>query len=72
MAKKKKTQTKDNRDRYALFFLDAGARARVERLIELMADEMTIRMRLPAHVAVMQAINEAIERREKGHGQSQP
>lgn len=63
MAKKKTTAV---RDRYALFFLEAGARSRVERLIELMADEMTIRMRLPAHVAVMQAINEAIERREKG------
>ena len=38
----------------------------------LMAAELTIKIDVPGHVAVMQAINEAIERREKGHGKSQP
>jgi hypothetical protein len=39
---------------------------RVERLCTLMSSELTIKMEVPGHVAVMHAINEAIERREKG------
>ncbi len=70
MVKKKSKSTP--RSRAALFFPDHGVYERVDRLCLLMAAELTIKIDVPGHVAVMQAINEAIERREKGHGKSQP
>ena len=64
MAKKKAKSTP--RNRAAIFFPDHAVYERVERLCTLMSAELTIKMDVPGHVAVMQAINEAIERREKG------
>lgn len=67
MAKKKQP-----RSRAVLFFPDHSVYERVELLAKLMQAELPIKMRVPGHAAVMHAIEEAISRREKGHGQSQP
>ncbi len=64
MVKKKSKSTP--RNRAAVFFPDHAVYERVERLCTLMSSELTIKMEVPGHVAVMHAINEAIERREKG------
>ena len=57
-------------NRYAVFFLNNDdAQQRIARLVELMQAELTIKMTIPAHVAVYQAVVEAIARREKGRGE---
>jgi len=56
--------------RHAVFFLNNDdAQDRISRLVELMQAELTIKMTIPAHVAVYQAVVEAIARREKGRGE---
>jgi hypothetical protein len=69
MAKKKKPAS---RARAALFFPDHLVYERVDLLAKLIQAELPIRMRVPGHVAVAQAIEEAIKHREKADGKSQP
>ena len=61
----RKKATAQRRSRAAVFFPDHAVYERIERLCKLMEAELPIRMSVPGHVAVMQAISEAIERREK-------
>jgi len=69
VAKKKKSSSA--RVRAAVFFPDHGVYERIDLLASMMATELTIKIKVPGHVAVMQAIEEAIARREKTDGQPQ-
>jgi hypothetical protein len=63
-APKKKLAAK--RTQFAVWLLDPKAPARVERLVALMQAEMPIKgIRISTGQAVLAAVEEAIERREK-------